>query len=365
MFTVRKMKQTLKSSGLLAGTACMMAFAVPAEAQQNGPPPALVEIAEASSEVMAPQIFMPGTIVSRNDSRIAAEITGRVISVIPEGTYVKKGDVIAEIDSRNLKLQVERNRSQIRRLAARVKYLKSDLARMQELAETNHTPTSRVEEAQSQLDMTKEELAQAKLTLEQTEIDLNRTIVRAPFPGRVVERLAQAGEYSVPGRQIVRLVDTDHLEVSAQAPVNLATILSDNQRVALRQNGTFSDATIRALVPVGDAVSRTMEIRVSLPETSKFVVGAAVQIGLPSSAPEEVVAVPRDALILRREGTYVFRVKEDNTAERMLVRTGAATGRLVAIVGGITNGDRVVIRGGERLRAGQPVQLRDTATTSR
>ncbi|UTW59678.1 efflux RND transporter periplasmic adaptor subunit [Kordiimonas sp. SCSIO 12603] len=332
---------------------------------QNGPPPAVVEIAEASTEVMAPQVFMPGTVVSRNDSRIAAEIAGRVMSVVPEGTAVQKGDVIAEIDNRNLKLQLERNKSQIKRLEARIRFLEADLKRVKELAETNHTPASRVDEAQSQLDMTQEELAQAKLNLDQTRVDLDRTKVRAPFPGRVVERLAQAGEYSAPGREIVRLVDTGHLEVSAQAPVNLASVLSDNQRVALRQGGSFSDATIRALIPVGDAVSRTMEIRVEVPEGAAFVVGAAVQIGLPSSAPEQVVAVPRDALVLRREGTYVFRVKEDNTAERLTVRTGAANGALVAVVGNISNGDRVVIRGGERLRSGQQVKLRDEVTTSR
>lgn len=332
---------------------------------QNGPPPAVVEVAEASSEVMAPQVFMPGTVVSRNDSRIAAEISGRVISVVPEGTSVQQGDVIAEIDNRNLKLQLERNHSQIKRLEARIRFLEADLKRVKELAETNHTPASRVDEAQSQLDMTTEELAQAKLNLDQTTVDLERTMVRAPFPGRVVERLAQAGEYSTPGRQIVRLVDTSHLEVSAQAPVNLAGVLSDNQRVALRQGSSFSDATIRALIPVGDAVSRTMEIRVAVPEGASFVVGAAVQVGLPSSAPEQVVAVPRDALVLRREGTYVFRVKDDNTAERLTVRTGAANGALVAVMGNISNGDRVVIRGGERLRSGQPVKLRDQVTASR
>lgn len=363
MTILNRLQKRMKTQvAILCGVGLMAVNPVLA---QNGPPPAVVEVAEASSEVMAPQVFMPGTVVSRNDSRIAAEISGRVISVVPEGTQVQRGDIIAEIDDRNLKLQLERNRSQIKRLEARIRFLEGDLKRLKELAETNHTPASRVEEAQSQLDMTKEELAQSKLNLDQTRVDLDRTKVRAPFPGRVVARLAQAGEYSAPGRQIVRLVDTNHLEVSAQAPVNLAGILSDNQRVALRQGNSFSDATIRALIPVGDTVSRTMEIRVEVPDGVSFVVGAAVQVGLPSSAPEQVVAVPRDALVLRREGTYVFRVKDDNTAERLAVRTGAANGALVAVVGNITNGDRVVIRGGERLRSGQAVKLRDEVTTSR
>ena len=125
------------------------------------------------------------------------------------------------------------------------------------------------------------------------------------------------------------------------------------------------DASIRALVPVGDTISRTMEIRVTVPKGKRFVVGTAVQIGVPSSEPEQVVAVPRDALILRREGAYVFRIKEDNTAERLLVRTGAATGNVVAVSGGIENGDRVVVRGGERLRPGQAVKLNEAVASLR
>ena len=338
--------------------ACLTA---PSTAQQERPqaPPAVVEVGSASSEMMAPQVYMPGTVVSRNDSRIASEITGRVLWVASEGSSVKEGDIVATIDDRIIKLNVARNRSQIKSLEARIQYLEADYQRTQELAGTNNIPANRLEQAQSTLVMTEQDLAQARISLEQSEINLERTQVRAPFPGRVVARLAQAGEYAVPGRLVVRLVDTKHIEVSAHAPVSLAQVLTGKQRVTLRGDGKIIDASIRALVPVGDAVSRTMEIRVSVPEGENYVVGAAVQIGLPSSAPQQVVAVPRDALVLRREGTYVFRVKDDNTAERLLVETGAATGGLVAVSGGILSGDRVVIRGGERLRPGQAIALAD------
>lgn len=342
----------MTTTGLVAGAATA----------QQGPPPALVEIAEAKEEMMAPQTYLPGTVVSLNDSRISAEITGQVTWIAAEGTLVDEGDVIAEIDDRNLALALQRNKSQVSRLEARIKFLESDLKRVQELAANKNVPPSRLEEAESTLAMTHEELAQARVAAEQAKIDLERTKVRAPFPGRVVQRLAQIGEYSVPGRQIARLVDTEHLEVTATAPVALARVLDDGQSVVIREGDRIADTRIRALVPVGDTVSRTMEVRVSLPPTGHYVVGAALQVGVPSNMPEQVVAVPRDALVLRREGTYVFRVKEDNTAERLMVTTGAATGRNVAVTGGIKSGDRVVIRGGERLREGQAVRLRELAS---
>lgn len=363
MTKIYAQKFTPKLIAALGMIACI-GGAVTAQQQRPAPPPAIVEVASASSEMMAPQIYMPGTVVSRNDSRIASEITGRVLWVAAEGSLVKEGDTIASIDDRMIKLNVARNRSQIKSLEARIQYLQADYKRTQELAETNNVPASRLEQAKSTLVMTEQDLAQARILLEQSEINLERTQVRAPFPGRVVARLAQAGEYAVPGRLVLRLVDTQHLEVSAQAPVSLAQVLNDRQRVSLRGGGKIIDASIRALVPVGDAVSRTMEIRVAVPDGEKYIVGAAVQIGLPSSAPEQVIAVPRDALVLRREGTYVFRVKDDNTAERLLVKTGAAAGGIVAVSGGILSGDRVVIRGGERLRPGQAVALAENAVAS-
>ena len=70
-----------------------------------------------------------------------------------------------------------------------------------------------------------------------------------------------------------------------------------------------------------------------------------------------MIAVPRDALVLRRDGTTVFRILADDTAERVSVQTGIAAGDLIEVTG-IEPGDRVVTRGGERLRPGQKVVIK-------
>jgi RND family efflux transporter MFP subunit len=361
----------LNSGKLIIAMVCMVAGIngmSSAVLSQESSPPAIVEVAEASDELMAPEVYMPATVVSMNDSRIAAEITGRVMWVVPEGTYLSKGDVLAEIDARTIELTVARNRTEIKRLHARLDFLRADLERLRELALKKHTPASRVEEAQSTLLMTEQEFAQAKINLEQSLLDLKRTKVLAPFPGRVVTRLAQAGEYAVPGREVARLVDTDHLEVRAQAPVGLSNVLVDGLEVSVASNSEngndfvrVSDTSfIRAVVPVGDELSRTMEIRITVPKGQSYVVGSALQVGVPSRAPVRVVSVPRDALVLKREGTFIYRVKEDNTAERLAVQTGAAKGSRVAVTGNVEHGDIVIVRGGERLRPGQSLEIKDT-----
>ena len=113
-------------------------------------------------------------------------------------------------------------------------------------------------------------------------------------------------------------------------------------------------------IPVGDERSRMFEVRVELPEDpqSPWVVGAAVRCALPQSAGGRVVAVPRDALILRHGETYLMKVTGDRTVERVTVTTGAAEGELIEVRGTIAAGERVVVRGGERLRPGQAVSVR-------
>ena len=73
-----------------------------------------------------------------------------------------------------------------------------------------------------------------------------------------------------------------------------------------------------------------------------------------------MLAVPRDALVLRREGASVFRVNDDMTAEKISVITGLGAGSLIEVIGEVDVGDRVVVRGAERLDTGVPVQISST-----
>jgi RND family efflux transporter MFP subunit len=180
--------------------------------------------------------------------------------------------------------------------------------------------------------------------------------VRAPFAGVVVERQMQLGEYVSTGAAVARVVDTGAQEVRVRAPVDLAAHLAVGKPVLVRAAGHESTHRISALVPVGDEATRQLELRIAL-ESGELTVGTPVDVGLPSAAPRAVVAVPRDALILRREGDFVLRVGADNKAERLPVKAGAQVDGLVEITGAVNAGDRLIVRGGERVEPGQAVVL--------
>jgi len=96
-------------------------------------------------------------------------------------------------------------------------------------------------------------------------------------------------------------------------------------------------------------------VRVAL-KGGQVLVGDAAKVMVPSAAPRDVLAVPRDALVLREENTYLFKVDGKNVATRVAVETGTSEGAMVEVHGPVKPGDRVIVRGAERLEAGQKVQ---------
>jgi multidrug efflux pump subunit AcrA (membrane-fusion protein) len=113
---------------------------------------------------------------------------------------------------------------------------------------------------------------------------------------------------------------------------------------------------VRTIVPFGNPQSHMFEVRLEVnPEI--WTVGESVRLSMPTAVEEEVLTVPRDALILRREGTSVFKVNADMTVEQVSVITGLGDGSYIEVNGELDPGDPVVTRGAERLSTGMMVTL--------
>jgi RND family efflux transporter MFP subunit len=192
--------------------------------------------------------------------------------------------------------------------------------------------------------------------LHQIDHDIDQADVRAPFAGIVTERFSQRGEYLQIGATIVHLVDTGNIEARVQAPLAMADKIRAGMEVRIKSAGQESTAKVRAVVPVGDERARQFELRVGLDPTLALV-GSAVEVALPEDGGSEALAVPRDALVQRQDKTYVMRVSKQNTAEQIAVTAGASRGELVEVHGDISVGDRLIVRGAERLSQGQAVSI--------
>lgn len=345
----------LTALALVAALTTRSPQAVADQAPPAAPPPPSVGVMSARVVKMAPKIALPGTVMSRSDSQLASEVEGRIAWVAEVGTVVKAGDVVARIDSKLASLQLQSDKANATRLSAQLRYDTSQAARMDNLFNQNAIAKSTRDQASSTKDMDTAALAQAQASLKRSQYQFAHSDIRAPFAGRVVARLINAGEYATPGKAVVRLVDTSSLEVSVQSPIDAAHYVQEGSALTVVLQNKPVTGTIRAIVPVGDVASRTIEVRIALPAGAGLV-GDAAKVFLPSAAPHDVLAVPRDALILREENTYVFKVDRHDQAQRVAVETGAEEGPLVEIKGLVSAGERVIVRGAERLEAGQKVR---------
>jgi RND family efflux transporter MFP subunit len=320
--------------------------------------PALVKVAVASIQDIAPQTMVPGTVVSRNDARLSAEVPGRLISVADVGTVVGKGEPVAEIEDTSLRLQNNELQALVTRAQAKLGFLESEEKRFSQLAESNLAAAAQLEQTRSDRDVARGDLAVARARLEQNEDRLARTRILAPYDGIVVERLMTPGERVIEGGNVVRLVDQDNLEVIARAPLDYFRFVERGQLLDLRAGSQNARGVVRTVVAVGDENTHQFELRLDL-DGDSFPVGQTLRISIPTSDSREVLTVPRDALVLRPEGQSVFVIDANNQAQQITVTVGVGQGDRIEVRGAVSPGDKVVIRGNERLQPGQAVSVMD------
>jgi len=326
-------------------------------AQQPPAPPAVVEVADVVVAKIAPRRWVPGSIVSRDDARLATSAAGRVEYVAEVGTVLETGDRVAELESAAIKLRLEDARAEVARIRAQRELAERQGERLATLAANRSVAANQVDEAKAEVAQLGAQLRQAEVRVRAVQYELDQTVVHAPFPGVVSERMVQRGEYVATGAAIAHLVDTSNLEARVQAPLALAAALRPGMDLDVRTNATAGPmrGKVRAIVPVGEERSRQFELRLLL-EGEALLVGSAVEVALPEREAASTMAVPRDALVTRNEGSHVVRLTADGGSERIEVRIGAADAGLVAVEGALQAGDRVVVRGAERLAPGQKVQ---------
>ena len=155
------------------------------------------------------------------------------------------------------------------------------------------------------------------------------------------------------------MTDILTLEVRAYVPLKHLPRTVVGQPLDIFATDNYHVGTIRSLVPTGDVRSQTFEARIDLPQgaTGSWTVGQLVSVAIPIRAKKLALTIPRDALVLRRNGAFVFRINDENKAERIQVEIGDSAGDLVSVSGPLAEGDRVAIRGAENLTEGADVKI--------
>ena len=303
--------------------------AAPLGADETEDPIIPVTVIEVSADALAPLIPAAGTVHSRNSAQITAGLQARLEWVAEPGELVQAGTPVARFDCADLTLRKEELSALAEVERIRHESLGRQVSRMQRA--TLATSELQLEQAIADRDLARGAMAVAAVRIRQTENALKRCQALAPFTGVVTRQLHRGGEDVAQGEILAAMTDTQHLEVRASVPIRYLPRVVTGVAAAVRLNELALEGTLRTAVPAADAASQTFEVRINLPaEASRnLAAGQLVSVQLPLAADASLV-VPRDAIVLRPEGSFVMRIDEESRAWPIPVEVSDALGSQVS-----------------------------------
>ena len=328
-----------------------------------------------------------GYVTARRQATVSAKITGKVTEVlIDEGMRVSEGAVLARLDDTEARQQVTLARAQLAaarsqdgEIRAQLQQAERDYARTQELFKRQLVAEQSLDAAHAQRDtlhakliVTQEQVRVADESLTMAAVQLDNTVIRAPFSGIVIAKSAQPGEMISPisaGGGFTRtgigtIVDMDSLEIQVDVNESYINRVTAGQPVEATLNA-YPDwkipGSVIAIIPTADRAKATVKVRIAIrAKDARIVPDMGVRVAFldPKPAPSAPVAagvlVPVDAV----RGDAVF-VVADGKVERRPVTPGQTIGTEREIVRGLRAGERVVVAPPASLKDGAAVRLAD------
>jgi RND family efflux transporter MFP subunit len=323
-----------------------------------------VRIVNVESMVIVAEPFQDflnviGTVKASEDINLAADGNGRIVEMmVKRGSRVAKGAPIAKIDDEMIVLEVSRLRAQ------------------NENARENYERRKAIwdkDKIGSELD-----LITAKTTYEQTaaslkllELQLERTVIRAPFNAVVEDILSEVGETVAPGTPVVRLISDGKVRVRAGVPARFA----ESVRVGDSVEITFDElrneiikSTVTFVATSIDPQARTFNVEANIPnQGGKFKIDMVSNVRIQTRSYNEVLVLAQEFVFRNEDGYQVYLVGSDDNgnpiAESRQIATGAMFNNRVVITNGLKAGDEVITIGASSVENMTRIRVSNSGTT--
>ena len=346
---------------------------------RGGPATVVLDTVIQGTAVETIQIY--GRIVARQLSIVAASSRGSVGEIHARvGDRVRRDDVLVSLAPEMLEAEralkaaeLEEFTASIETAGAQLALANQELERLERLRRSAAFSVARYQDKLRDVERFKSALAEARAKADQAmaelrmaDINLYNARIRAPFDGVITQRHVEVGNYVSVGSKVITVLNDRSLEVEAEVPANRLGGLGPLVEIEVRPEfGAPFKATVRAVVPQEDALSRTRLARFTprfTPDNTMVAANQSVIVHIPAGAPRTAVTVHKDAITQRRGQRVVFVADADRkTVSMRPVELGQAFGTRFEVVEGLRPGEAVVVRGNERLRAGQQIRVQSAS----
>jgi RND family efflux transporter MFP subunit len=371
-------------AALMLGAAWDPAFAQEKKKKKRGR--AMLVVADKVIKEPMTQTFpVIGRLVARRAGVVAARTQGPVAKMMVDvGDRVKKGDLIASLVTDSIvwkkrlkQAVVKEKKAAVTTANAQIGLIKQELKRLKNLRRSAAFSQARFEDKRQEVVKAESAAAEASANLQRaradlklTEISLYNAQVRAPFGGVVSKRYTDSGAFLNVGQPVVDLIDDNSLEIEADVPSNRIGGLTPGTPIKGQIDFKHSvPAKVRAMVPEENPLTRTRTVRFTAEfdgSIKNLAASQSITILIPIGQTRTVVSVHKDAVITRKGQKIVFVVvkNKEGKGQKAFPRTvtlGEAVGGRFEVLSGLKPGERVVVRGNERLRPGQKVKISKTS----
>ena len=340
-------------------------------------PPPKVTVANPVRRQVTEYREYTGRIDAVESVNIVARVRGFLTKVVyKEGTEVKAGAQLYQIDPREYQAAVQQAEADVQRLQATLAEAESELGRANRLKGTGAITPEEVVQRQSARDIAQAQVKSAQAALDNARLQLSYTNVTAPIDGRIGRTLVTIGNlvgYSSP-TLLTTLVRVDPMYVYFDAPesdyLEYRKLMQTEDLPAAEQqstplfvglateNGYPHKGVINFRANTVTAGTATIEVRGTLPNPDRSLVpGLYARVRVPFGKPEQRLLVPAAAVQSDQRGRYVLVVGANDVVEYRPVTVGITTDdQMLVIQKGVAAADRVIVNGIQKARSGAPVQ---------
>ncbi len=327
----------------------------------KGRPPAPVRVTEVVYRTVQQTVELVGTVEPWRRSVVAGELAALVEKFpVEEGMAVKRGQVLAQLRTDTLTIQLNAADASHREAETRYQQAKKDLERIKTLFAKQLVTQKEYDDAVTQEAALAQRLTLLESQLLQVRDKLQRSRVVAPFDGWITKEFTEVGQWVQAGGPIVELVDLSRVQVEVPLPERYVGEIKVGASVRASFDGLRgfeAEGRVFSVVAQADRNSRTFPIKVELPNADLTIKSGLVsRVILQVGAPYEALVVPKDALVLRGGAEFVFVMKDGRVSQVPVVSVNHVNSE-VEVNGQLEPGMIVVVEGNERLFPGQPVRV--------
>jgi RND family efflux transporter MFP subunit len=288
----------------------------------------VIEVAQTTVPVI---VEVTGQIAPVYQATLSSRVQGAIEKLlVREGMTVSKGQVVIQLDSRDLE-------ADLARAVAELDNAKAHLDRMTQLYERDAVSKQEMENAVRAYRV-------AEANRKAIEAQLSYTIVKAPFDGVITEKLVEAGELASPGQPLLRMENTRHLRLEATVAEGDIKALSPGEKIAVvidALGGRVLTGTVARILPAGDPQTHTFTVKVDVPPTPGLKSGMFGRFQLERGT-HPTILVPDTAVVERGQLVSVFVVGPDGLARLRWVKTGRRFDKQIEVLSGVNVGESVL-----------------------